>query len=293
MYDFNHLYEPSSVSETIAVMQAHPQAKIIAGGSDLLVQLRDGINAGCDFISIYGIDELRGITKEADGTIRIGALTSFSGITRNELIRKYIPVLGAAADTVGGPQIRNIGTIGGNICNGHTGADTAGTLFALDALVEVTGAKGARILPVRDFYRPQGGVDLKPAELLTAVLVPEKCYEGYTGCYYKYAARNAMDVDIIGCSVNVKLSEDKTQIRDIRVAFGVLGPVPVRAIEAENLVKGQTVCTAVAEAFAEASVSDIHPRTDFRGTKAFRVHMARESAKRMFIEAVRQAGGEI
>ena len=83
MYDFNHLYEPASAAEAVEMMQAHPKAKIIAGGSDLLVQLRDGINAGCDFISIYMIDELRGISIDAEKNIRIGALTSFSIITKN------------------------------------------------------------------------------------------------------------------------------------------------------------------------------------------------------------------
>ena len=293
MYDFNHLYEPASAAEAVEMMQAHPKAKIIAGGSDLLVQLRDGINAGCDFISIYMIDELRGISIDAEKNIRIGALTSFSIITKNKIIQDNVPVLGEAADTVGGPQIRNIGTIGGNICNGHTGADTAGTLFALDAMVELTGPDGKKIIPIAQFYKPTGGVDLKPAQLLTAVIIPEKCYTGYVGCYYKYAARNAMDVDIVGCSVNVRLSEDKTVIEDVRAAFGVVGPNPVRVILAENKVRGSRVYPGLAGIFADAAVEEIHPRTDFRGTKEFRLHMAHEIVKRMFTEAVKKAGGDI
>ena len=174
MYDFNHLYEPASVNEAIEMMHLYPEAKIIAGGSDLLVQLRDGVHAGCDLISIYMLDELRGITINGQGDIRIGALTSFSKITKNPLIQKYISVLGDAADTVGGPQIRNIGTIGGNICNGHTGADTASTLFALDALIEVTDKNGVHIMPVSEFYKTNGGVHLNGAQLLTAVIIPKE-----------------------------------------------------------------------------------------------------------------------
>ena len=89
-----------------------------------------------ELVSIYGLDELRGVSLEEDETLRIGSLTSFSHITKNELIQKYIPVLGEAVDMVGGPQIRNIGTIGGNTCNGVTSADSASTLFALDAIIE-------------------------------------------------------------------------------------------------------------------------------------------------------------
>lgn len=293
MYDFNHLYEPESVVETIEMMKAHPAAKIIAGGSDLLVQLRDGIHAGCDFISIYMIDELRGITMDDDENIRIGALTSFSRITKNPLIQKYVPVLGEAADTVGGPQIRNIGTIGGNICNGHTGADTASTLFALDVMVELTGDDGVEVRPIGQFYKPFGGVDLRNAQLLTAVIIPKKCYDGYVGGYYKYAARNAMDVDIVGCSVNVRLSEDKEVLEDVRLAFGVVGPNPVRAFDAEKKVKGCKINKGMADLLADAAIQEISPRTDFRGTKAFRTHMAHEISKRLFLETVKKAGGDI
>lgn len=292
MYDFNHLYEPASVAEAIEMRKNHPDAKVIAGGSDLLVQLRDGVNAGCDFISIYLLDELRGITVNAQGDIHIGALTSFSKITKSPLIQKYVPVLGDAADTVGGPQIRNIGTIGGNICNGHTGADTASTLFALDAVIEVTGPDGTYEVPIDEFYKSTGGVDLKLAELLTAVIIPKQCYENYVGAYCKYAARNAMDVDIVGCSVNVKLSEDKKTLTDVRLAFGVVGPNPVRVCDAENKVKGCKVSLNLAEILADEAMKEIHPRSDFRGTKDFRMHIAHEIAKRTFVEAVRKAGGD-
>ena len=114
MYDMKALYQAESVQDAVALRVAHPDAQIIAGGSDVLVQMREGKRAGVELISIYGLDELRGVTLEADGTLRIGSLTSFSHITRDPLIQKYLHVLGEAVDQVGGPQIRNIGTIGGN-----------------------------------------------------------------------------------------------------------------------------------------------------------------------------------
>ncbi len=114
MYDIKALYEAQSVAHATELLLAYPEAKIIAGGSDVLIQIREGKLAGATLVSIYGLDELRGVSRTEDGTIRIGALTSFSHITKSPIIQEHIPVLGEAVDMVGGPQIRNIGTIGGN-----------------------------------------------------------------------------------------------------------------------------------------------------------------------------------
>ena len=223
MYDIKALYEAENVQDAICLLTEHPQAQIIAGGSDVLVQIREGKRAGVELVSIYGLDELRGVSLEEDETLRIGSLTSFSHITKNELIQKYIPVLGEAVDMVGGPQIRNIGTIGGNTCNGVTSADSASTLFALDAIIELTGPEGIRRLPIREFYIKAGKVDIRQGELQTGILIPKQSYQGYRGHYIKYAMRNAMDIATLGCSANVKLSEDKTVIEDVRIAYGVAG----------------------------------------------------------------------
>ena len=161
MYDMKALYEAHSVEEAVALRLEHPEAQIIAGGSDVLVQMREGKRAGAELISIYGIDAMRGICIDEDGNIRIGSLTSFSHITRDPIIRKYINVLGEAVDMVGGPQIRNIGTIGGNTCNGVTSADSASTLHAWEAIVELTGKNGVRRLPIKDFYLRAGKVDIR------------------------------------------------------------------------------------------------------------------------------------
>ena len=142
MYDIKALYEAASVPHAIALLTEHPQARIIAGGSDVLIQIRSGKLAGAELVSIYALDELRGVSLEADGAIRIGSLTSFSHIARDPIIRARIGALAQAVDMVGGPQIRNIGTIGGNTCNGVTSADSASTLLAWDALVELTGPGG-------------------------------------------------------------------------------------------------------------------------------------------------------
>ena len=293
MYDMKALYQAKSVADAVALRLAHPEAQIIAGGSDVLVQMREGKRAGAELISIYGLDELRGVSLEEDGTLRIGSLTSFSHITRDPLIQKYMNVLGEAVDQVGGPQIRNIGTIGGNTCNGVTSADSASTLMAYDAIVELTGPDGVRRTPIREFYIRAGQVDIRPGEIQTAILIPKESYENTFGHYIKYAMRNAMDIATLGTSVNVRLSADKQTVERARVAFGVAGPVPLRAETAETLAAGQPVSMDLADRFARAVKEDIHPRDSWRAAKDFRMHIAVESARRAFVEAVKLAGGDL
>ena len=293
MYDMSAYYEAGSVADAVALRVAHPEAQIIAGGTDVLVQMREGKRAGKALISIFGLDEIRGISMEDDGTIRIGSLTSFSHITKNPIIQEYINVLGEAVDMVGGPQIRNAGTIGGNTCNGVTSADSASTLFAWDALVELTGQNGKRIIPISEFYIKAGTVDLKPDEIQTAILIPKAAYEGYKGHYIKYAMREAMDIATTGCSVNVKLSADKKTFEDVRIAYGVAGPIPMRAPTAESAAKGKPISKEVIEAFGAAVLEDINPRDSWRASKAFRQHIAVELAKRCLTRSIQLAGGEV
>lgn len=292
MYDLKALYEAESVEHAVALLMEHPEAQIIAGGSDVLVQMREGKRAGKELVSIYRIDAMRGVSFEEDGAIRIGSLTSFSHITKDPIIQKYINVLGEAVDMVGGPQIRNIGTIGGNTCNGVTSADSASTLHAWDAIVEITGPDGVRRIPIHDFYIRAGVVDLRPGELQTAIIIPKEAYEGYFGHYIKYAMRNAMDIATTGCSVNVKLSEDKKTILDARIAYGVAGPVPMRAPSAEALIRGKQISKAVIKEFAQAVLLDINPRDSWRAAKDFREHIAAVLAQRALCESIRLAGGE-
>ncbi len=293
MYDMKALYEAVSVEDAVRLLTEHPQAIIIAGGSDVLIKMREGKLAGCELVSIYGIDALRGISMEEDGTLRILPLTSFSHITKNPLIQEHIAVLGEAVDQVGGPQIRNIGTIGGNTCNGVTSADSASTLFAWDAIIEITGPDGVRQVPIQEFYIKAGKVALAHNELETAILIKKESYEGYKGHYIKYAMRNAMDIATCGCSVNVKLSEDKKVIENVRIAYGVAGPIPMRAHSAEAAAKGQPVCEATVEAFGEAALQDVNPRTSWRATKEFRLHLTKELAMRALRESILLSGGAL
>ena len=257
--------------------------------------MREGRRAGKELISIYMIDEMRGITIDEDENIRIGSLTSFSHITRDPIIQKYINVLGEAVDQVGSPQIRNIGTIGGNTCNGVTSADSASTLHAWEAIVELTGKNGVRRIPIKDFYIKAGTVDIRveDGEIQTAILIPKVSYENTYGHYIKYGMRNAMEIASLGCSVNVRLSEDKRTIERCRVAYGVAGPVPMRAPSAESVANGSTISESLLEDFSLAVLKDISPRNSWRASRDFRLHIAVEMAKRCLEESIKRAGGVI
>lgn len=292
MYDINHLYEATSVEHAVQLRVEQPQARVISGGSDMLISIRAGELAGCDLISLYGLNQLRGVSVDDDGTLRIGTLTSFSQLADDPVIRELIPVLGEAAGTVGGPQIRNIGTIGGNTCNGVTSADTASTLLAHDAVMELTGSQGVRRIPLTGFYLGVKKVDLAPDEIATAILIHPQHYKGYHGAYFKYAMRDAMDIATSGCSVNVKLSGDKQTIDDARISYGVAGPVPLRTRTAEQAVKGKPVSVDTIEAFASGALEDVNPRTSWRATREFRLHIQGELARRCLVESIRRAGGK-
>ena len=295
MYDIKALYEATSVEHACQLRIEHPEAQIIAGGTDVLVQVREGRRAGKELISIQKLDELRGVTMEDDGTIRIGSLTVFSHITHDPIIQKYINVLGEAVDMVGGPQIRNAGTIGGNTCNGVTSADSASTLHAWEAIVELTGIHGKRYLPIKDFYIKAGTVDINVAEgeIQTAILIPKDSYETTYGYYLKYGMRNAMEIATTGCSVNVRLSADKKTFDRVRIGYGVAGPVPMRAPTAEALLNGKPVTMENIELCAKTVLEDINPRDSWRASRAFRLHIAVEMCKRCLIESVKRCGGEV
>ena len=293
MYDVEAIYEAKTVEEAVKLRQEHPKAVIIAGGSDVLIKIREGKLAGCELISIYGIDAIRGIRMEEDETLRIGSLTSFSHITRNELIQKYINVLGEAVDKVGGPQVRAIGTIGGNTCNGVTSADSASTLMAWEAIIELTGPNGVRRVPIEKFYLGAGKVDIQPGEIQTGILITKDSYENCKGHYIKYGMRNAMEIATTGCSVNVRLSPDKKTVERLRIGYGVAAPVPIRAHKAEAAWNGAPVSMETAKGIAKSVLEDVNPRDSWRASKDMRLHLCSEMAKRAFIEAVKLSGGEI
>jgi xanthine dehydrogenase FAD-binding subunit len=290
MYDIEELYEAESPDHAVKLLQEHPEARIIAGGSDVLIQIREGKLAGCTLVSIQKIDELRGVSIDEKGNIRIGPLTSFSHITADPIIQKYIPVLGEAVDTIGGPQLRNIGTIGGNVCNGVTSADSASTLVAWEAVMEYLGPEGIRLVPIKEHYVSAGKTSLAHDEILRAILLPKESYENCYGNYFKYAMRNALDIATLGCSANVVVSKDKKTIERLRLAYGVAGPVPMCAPSAEAAANGRPASEETIAAAAKAALSDVNPRTSWRASKEFRLQLVEELARRTIGESLKLSG---
>ena len=293
MFDVQSIYQATSVEDAIRALCADEKAMIVSGGTDVWVQNRDGRHAGLPFVSVHGLKEISGVSLLADGTLSIGAATCFTDVTENELIQRYVPMLGEAADQVGSPQIRNAGTIGGNVCNGVTSADTAPSLFALDAVLLLRGKGGERRVPIATFYAGPGKTVRDRGEVLCRILIPQESYAGVYGQYIKYGKRNAMEISTLGCAVTVRLDQSKQTIERLRIAYGVAAPTPMRCLEAEEACTGRPVTGETVRQAADAAVAAIHPRTSWRASKDFRLHLARELCVRAMEQAILKAGGTL
>ncbi|MCI6888086.1 MAG: xanthine dehydrogenase FAD-binding subunit XdhB [Lachnospiraceae bacterium] len=294
MFDISSFYEAKSVKDAIDALVRDPNAQIISGGTDVLIRVREGKDAGRSLVSIHNIRELKGVSLLENGDIRIGAGTAFTHITNDPLIQKYIPMLGEAVDTVGGPQIRNMGTIGGNICNGATSADSASTMWTLEAELVLEGPEGERKVPIHEFYTGPGRTVRDRCEVCKYFIIHKEADEGWYGQYIKYGKRKAMEIATLGCAVRVKLTEDKKRVADVRLGYGVAGPTPLRCRKAEELLKGCEVNDREAVSrFAKTALTEVNPRTSWRASKEFRLQLIEELAKRGFVAAVERAGGVI
>ena len=292
MYDIGKFYQAADVEDAVRALVKDPEAVVISGGSDVLIKIREGKLAGCSLVSIHGIKELEGIRMEEDGTIVIGPATTFSHIANNDMIQKHIPMLGDAVDMAGGPQLRNIGTIGGNVCNGVTSADSASSLCCLDAVLVLKGPDGVREVPISQWYTGPGRTVRNHDEVLTAIRIKKENYQGYGGQYIKYGKRNAMEIATLGCAVSVKLTEDKKHIQDLRLAYGVAAPTPIRCHTTEEAVKGMETGEALAQAVGKGALEEVNPRSSWRASREFRLQLVEELGRRAVKQAVINAGGE-
>ena len=229
-----------------------------------------------------------------NGDLFIGAGTSFTHLTNDPLVQKHIPMLGEAVDTVGGPQIRNMGTIGGNICNGATSADSAASMQVLNAVVFLTGPKGERQVPISEFYTGPGKTVREQNEVCTGFLIKKEDYEGFSGKYIKYGKRKAMEIATLGCAVMVKLDKEKKHFEEVRLGYGVAAPTPIRCPKAEESLKG-AACTDTErmENYVNIALTEVRPRSSWRASKEFRLQVISELAKRALKEAIVLQGGQI
>ncbi|TKB28628.1 xanthine dehydrogenase FAD-binding subunit XdhB [Desulfopila sp. IMCC35006] len=287
MFDLQTYHKAGSVEEAIALLAANPDSRLLAGGTDILIKLRHGKSGFAELIDIHGLAELRSIRKDAEENILIGSGTTFTDIIESKLLQRSIPMLCDAAQSVGGPQIRNMATIGGNICNGVTSADSAPGLFGLNALLQIHGPDGLREVPVAEFYLGPGKVDLRRGDVLVAFKITPENYAGSFGYYYKYAMRDAMDIATIGCAVSLKTAASK--VSDYRIAFGVAGPTPIRCPKTEQAVLGRELSAELFDCIAEVVIGDVNPRTSWRAAKDFRLNIIQELAKRATHKALQRA----
>lgn len=291
MFDIAKNIQAESSDAAVAALAAHPEARLIAGGTDILIKLRHGSLPDCVLVSIHDAQDLKGVELREDGTIAVGPLCTFAALCADPLIQAHLPLLAQGASTVGGPQIRAMGTVGGNICNGATSADTAPALLAYNAQVQIKGPAGLSTLPLHEFYLGPGKVKLGPGQLLYRILVAAKDYQGCQGAYLKYSMRKAMDISTLGVAVLVKLSEDGQYLTDIRIAFGVAAPTPIRAYATESALRGKTTedgLTLIAGLVRE----EINPRDSWRASRAFRLQIAGENARRALAQALAGKGGQ-
>lgn len=291
MFDLKKHIKANSIDHAIALLIENPDARLIAGGTDVLIKLRDGKPGFSELVDIHGLEELNFIRQDGKNNILIGSGVVFTDIIQSDIIKKHIPMLCDAVQSIGGPQIRNIATIGGNNCNGVTSADSASSLFALNAVLEIRGKGTIRQVPISDFYLGPGKVDLKKGEILTTFKITPENYQGYFGYFYKYAMRDAMDIATIGCAVSLKT---KNQIlTDYRIAYGVAGPVPLRCPKTEKSVINKKVSKSLLDEISQTIETDVSPRTSWRATKDFRMNIIKELSKRATKEALLRAGEEV
>lgn len=294
MFDVSFVYEAKDVKDAIKKLVENENSEIVSGGTDVLIRVREGKDAGMGLVSIHNIAELKGVKQDSAGNIIIGAGTCFYDITHNEIIQKHIPSLGEAVNTVGGPQIRQTGTIGGNICNGATSADSASTMTALQADIVLEGPNGERTLNIKDFYTGPGKTVRDRCEVCKCFIIKKENFENYYGYYFKYGKRKSLEIATLGCSVLVKLNAAKDAIEDVKIAYGVAAPTPSRAYKAEEFAKGKKLDDkTLLDEFAKLALEEMKPRDSWRASKEFREQLIKEMAKRSLVNSIRRAGGKI
>ncbi len=291
MFNFKSYVKAGSIQEAIRFLEQNPEARLIAGGTDVLVKLHKGKAQFSHLVDIHGIAELNFITLNDKGDLVIGPLSCFTSVAESALVRKHIPILTEAILTIGGPQVRNMATIGGNLCNGVPSADSATPLLALNAMVTIEGSRGLRQMPLENFFLGPSRVALEHHEIMTAITITRDNYADYYGHFYKYAMRNAMDIATIGCSAVCKLEKD--MLADLRLAYGVAAPVPIRCKNTENRVRGRRISTALLDDIGEAVINDVRPRTSWRAARDFRLQIIATLAHRVVKQAIINAGGSI
>ena len=260
----------------------------LAGGTDLLVQIKDGkIRPKC-IIDVKGVREMDGLNISGD-EFSIGALTCVRTLETSASALKNVPLLAQAAAKLGSVQVRHRATIGGNLCNASPAAETAPALLALDTQAVICGKKGTRVVGLGDFFLGPGATVLSHGEILTRLKIP-LIRNRQGSVYYKLSTRNAMDLAFVGVAVLLEL-DGGDQIVKARIALGAVAPTPIRVPSAERLLESKVLSFEAARESAELAAQFCRPISDHRASAEYRREMVRELCQQGLLAAYRQAKG--
>lgn len=281
-------FERYCAPETLEELFAHLRdrtACVMAGGTDLLIAIREkGLRPSC-MVDIKGIAELRGIERTNGGGLSVGATTTLHEIETSRMVREICPVLGDAVGMIGSLQVRNRGTIGGNLSNASPAADSAPALLVLEAELELGSVSGTRVVPAEIFFVGPGKSVLTQGEILKRIRIPRPA-PLTRSTYLKFGPRKAMDIAIVGVAVSL-VFDGEGSCRNARVALGSVAPTPVRAKKAEAALLGELNEQRIREA-ATLVAAEADPVDDVRGGKAYRMDLVKVLAMRAIKQAIAQ-----
>jgi len=277
-------HAPSSVDDAIRLLSEHEDAKILAGGHSLLPMMKLRFAEPAHLVDINGLSELKGISLDGD-TIRIGAMTSENELIASEILQQHCPLIVEVAKLIADPQVRNKGTIGGDIAHGDPGNDHPALMLVLDAEFVIRGPDGERTTPANGFFLGTYWTGLEEGELMTEIRVP--VFKAGTGYGYNKLKRKTGDFATAASPVVLSLNGDTCS--DIRIALTNAGPMAFRAEEAENLLRGQVIDEALIEQAAQKVMEACEPAEDLRGDIEYKTHMAAEMARRSIRDALARA----
>ncbi|HEX2171221.1 MAG TPA: FAD binding domain-containing protein [Dehalococcoidia bacterium] len=277
----------ATIDQAAVALAGHPgDARVVAGGTDVMVQYRDRRIAPDLIVSLHRVPGLERI--EVGDEVRIGPLVTATQVIRHSDVQARYPALIEGARMVGAWLIQNRATLAGNLCNASPAADTTPALLAHFARVRLTGPAGDREIPLDHFFTGPGRTVRKKGEILTEIVLPVVAPRS-ASAYYKLSPRGAMDIAIVGVAVQVALDTAGDRIEEIGIALGAVAPTPIRAIEAEAVLRGRTVRDDLLAEAARAARSAARPISDIRGSAAYRSAMVETLVRRVVRTAIARA----
>ncbi len=281
-------HQPVTVQDAVGLLMQKPNAAAIAGGTDLLVEMKKGLRLHDDIVSLAKIPELKCITEDEQNLL-IGACSTHSEVMASPLVGNFAPALAEATSKIGSEQIRNTGTIGGNICTAASCCDTAPILLAMNAAVEIACVDNIRIVPLRDFFSFNKKTILEKGDLVTRIIVP-KTRPGTGTCYEKFGLREAGSIAVVSVAANIHIHKDA--ITDACIVIGAVAPTPKISDQAVDSLKGKKVHeftedSPSLEEAGDAAVRDSIPIDDIRGGAQFRRDVLKVLTKRAIGRAIK------